>query len=236
MQNRKEGIFIGLIGLPGVGKSTLAKSLAQQIGARVFIEPGEDEWDIDHSKDWKGQVGRIESWVCSSNATKFREARALAKQGHKTVADAGIFLVNKELIHEPSMQWWYGLISKQEKFQLYTIAERNWFDESCRPDVLVLVETDKAAWLSYMEMRGRSDDNDPECVRQYDKQKKVMADSAERYAQENCIPFVRYINNLGIADKNATELARILDIHIHPHIQQAVENENGVKYIPSYRP
>src|SRR3990167_11437564 len=146
MQDRKEGLFIGLIGLPGVGKSTLAKSLAQQIGASVFIEPGEDEWDFDHSRNWKEQVGRIESWVCSSNASKFREAHALAMQGHKTVSDAGIFLVNKELIYASSTQWWYGLISNQEKSQLHTLAKQNWVDESCRPDVLVLVETDKATW------------------------------------------------------------------------------------------
>ncbi len=230
MQNRTEGMFIGLIGLPGVGKSTLAKSLAEQIGAKVFIEPGEDEWDIDRNKDWREQVGRIENWVCRSNVSKFREARALAKQGHKTVADAGIFLVNKELINATSMQWWYGLINTQEKSQLQTLSERNWVDESCRPDVLVLVETDKATWLSYMEKRGRSDDNDSESVRQYDTQKKLMADSAERYARENCIPFIRFINNLGVADKNATELARILDI------QHSAKNENREENVLRCRP
>ena len=134
------------------------------------------------------------------------------------------------------MQWWYGLINEQEKSQLHTLSKQNWLDETCRPDVLVLIETDQAAWLSYMKKRGRSDDNDPECVRQYDAQKRHMADSAERYARENGIPFVKYINTPGVANDNAKVLAQIISHSIPCPVQQSAESNASQQTVFRCRP
>ncbi len=136
------GIFIGFIGVPGVGKSSVAKELAELLNAEVFIEPGEEHYPIDNERDWQEQVDILENWVCETNLKNFQDARLLADNGEISIADAGIFLVNKELIYSPSYSWWYDLIPKEEKEKLYQSSLSNWENAPC-PDVLVLFETDE---------------------------------------------------------------------------------------------
>lgn len=123
----------------------------------------------------------------------FQEARLLANSGETTVADAGIFLVNKELIGASSFSWWYGLISQEEKDNIYQTALSDWVRAPC-PDVLVLFETDTKTWQHFLQQRGRNTDSDETCLSTYLEQQTVMARAAKQFANERGISFIKFNN------------------------------------------
>jgi deoxyadenosine/deoxycytidine kinase len=200
-----KGLFIGFIGVTGVGKTSVAYALAKKIGAHVFLEPGEESWPIDHDKSWQEQVAILENWVCESNLHNFEKARQLADAGDVAVTDAGIFLVNQELIHTPCNDWWYGLIPQDEKDRIYQKALSDWKNAPC-PDVLVLFETDKNTWLRFMQQRGRSTDSDETCLSTYLEQQSVMAQAAKKFANARGTFFIKFNNDYGSPEQSANRL------------------------------
>lgn len=208
--NHNKGIFIGFIGVPGVGKTSVATALANELQAQLFIEPGEEFWPIDHSTPWQKQVDILENWVCESNFQNFQKARQLADEGNITIADAGIFLVNKELIYDESNNWWYGLIPPEKKSLLYKKAESDWLHAPC-PDVLVLFETSQETWLRFIQERNRSTDQDETCLNNYPGQKTHMAKVAEQFASDRGIAFLKFNNNYGSPEHSAKKLHEVLD-------------------------
>ena len=204
-KNESQGLFIGFIGCSGVGKTSVASALAKKINAKVFVEPGEESWPVDHDRPWQEQVDILETWVCDLNYQNFLKARQLADEGNITVTDAGIFLVNKELIYTPSCDWWYGLMSKEIKDKSYQRALSDWDNAPC-PDVLVLFEADKETYCRFLHDRGRSSDADETNINNYLEQKTVMAKAAEQFAIDRGISFVTFNNEYGSPQTSADEL------------------------------
>jgi deoxyadenosine/deoxycytidine kinase len=209
--NRNTGIFIGFIGVPGVGKSTIATALAKQLDAQLFIEPGEESYPIDHHQPWQNQVAILENWVCETNLKNFEDARRLADAGNISIADGGIFLVNQELMDSPAYSWWYGLIPQEEKNKIYQISRHDWFNAPS-PDVLVLFEANTETWLRFLKQRARKTDEDAEKnLNTYLDQQKVMAEAAEKFANSRKINFIKFNNEYGSPEKSAALLYDILN-------------------------
>ncbi len=212
--NKKKGNFIGFIGVPGVGKTSVAYELAKKLKAEVFLEPGEDSWPMDHEKPWQEQVNILETWVCESNFNNFQNARQVADSGAIAVADAGIFLVNRELIHAPCNDWWYGLLEAEEKEKIYQKSLLDWVNAPC-PDVLVLFETDLNTWLRFMHKRGRSTDSDETCLNSYIEQQSVMRKAAKQFAQDRGVSFITFKNEYGSPEVSANKLFDQLSSHLN---------------------
>lgn len=231
---KSTGLFIGFIGVPGVGKSTVASELARILNAKVFIEPGEEAYPINNDQPWQNQVATLENWVCETNLKNFRDARELANSGNITIADAGIFLVNQELIFEPAYAWWYGLIPEKEKNKICQNAKSDWLNAPC-PDILVLFETDEETWLRFLKQRGRGTDSDENCLRTYLDQQKVMAQAAEKFAHSRKISFVKFNNEYGSPEKSATLLCNNLSCLISDkidfkYVDLTTPNEQSAKF------
>ena len=140
-----------------------------------------------------------------TNLKNFQEARRLADTGDRTIADAGIFLVNQELIDAPAFSWWFGLISSEEKDKIKQIAKSDWSNAPC-PDVLVLFETDTQTWLRFLLQRGRNTDTDEKCLSTYLDQKTVMAQAAEKFVNSRKIAFIKFNNEYGSPERSAALL------------------------------
>lgn len=210
LRTKDKGIFIGFIGVPGVGKSSLTEALAKQLEAKAFIEPGEAYWPIDHTKPWHTQVDVLEKWVCESNRQNFSDARAIADAGGKAIADAGIFLVNREIIYADSCAFWYGHLKKEHKDEIYKMAVADWSNSPC-PDVLVLLETDEDTWLRFLRQRARSADSDETFLSDYPAQQADIARAAEQFAKDRGIKFITYQNTTQTPEQNALLLWKKLE-------------------------
>ncbi len=205
-------MFIGFIGVPGVGKSTLATALAKHLNANLFIEPGEASWPIHHDVPWQQQVTVLENWVRETNHKNFQEARSLANAGKYAVADAGLFLINRELINAKSAEWYYAHMHEDERKQLHDLSVADWQHAPC-PDVMVLLETDIDTWRRFLAARGRSMDADDQFIQYYPEQQALIAAAARQIANDRGMQLISFTNQFGAPEKSAAELAQQLKIY-----------------------
>lgn len=206
-----KGLFVGFIGVPGVGKSTLAAALANKLGADVFIEPGEEHWPVD-PKQWQQHVNEIEKWLCKTNAQYFSQARKIADEGGKAVADAGIFLVNSKIVENSAFDYWYGHLNPEQKQNFNEQSKADRANPKCHPDIMVLINADKKTWLEFLKKRGRSYDSDDKNITSYDAQRLCMQAAAEEFAHSCGIKFTCFSNQFGNAEMNADRLLEQLGI------------------------
>lgn len=197
-------MFISFVGVPGVGKTTLALAVAKQLHAKIFIEPGTDAWPIPPEL-WQQHVAELERWVCTTNSKNFHDARMLADAGNIAITDTALFLINRELIHAPCCDWYYGLMSPAERAQTYQQAEIDWKASPC-PDILILLELDSETWRRYLQARGRSMDDDEEFINNYTDMQALIAAAAKQLVDEREIKLISYNNVFGSPEQNAASL------------------------------
>ena len=197
--------FIALAGVMGVGKSSLARVLAEKISVTEFIEPEADAWPVPEGEDWEEHVFNLEQWVRETHLDYFKDARQLAEQGRGSVADGGLFLLAKEFMDDPACQFYYGLMNESELKQVRQFAESDWNEAPC-PDVLVLLETDFETWRRFLLSRGRSMDTNKNFIDHYAGQQQVIKIAANKYAEEKGIKLVTFTNTFSNITINASRL------------------------------
>lgn len=199
-------LFIAFAGVMGVGKSSLARALANCLGGRYFIEPEAEAWPVPEGGKWEDHVMQLEQWVHDTNLLLFQQAKITSDSGVTSVADGGLFVLAKEYMDDPACEFYYGLLSADEMQQLRETARADWYGAPC-PDVLVLVETDLETWKRMLQKRGRIMDANPSFIASYQEQQRVIRAAAEKYAREKNIKVIRFNNAWADADENAHQLA-----------------------------
>lgn len=197
--------FIAFVGVMGVGKSSIAKALADKIGAAEFIEPEEDAWPIPEGERWEDHVFMLEQWVRDTHLAYFQEARRNVTQGKASVADGGLFLLAKEYMDDASCQFYYGLMNEDEIKQVRHHALVDWDNAPC-PDVIILLETDFETWKRFLQIRGRTMDANKNFIDHYAGQQQVIKVAAKKYAEEKGIKLVRFTNTFSNISINASRL------------------------------
>jgi deoxyadenosine/deoxycytidine kinase len=206
-QVSSRSLFIAFAGVMGVGKSSLARALAKQLGGRYFIEPEADAWPVPEGEKWEDHVMQLEKWVHDTNLSLFQQAMSSAESGVTSVADGGLFVLAKEYMDDPACEFYYDLLSADEMQQLRETACADWHEAPC-PDVLVLVETDLKMWKRMLQKRGRIMDANPSFIASYHEQQRAIRAAAETYAREKKINMIRFNNTWMDIDKNAHQLAK----------------------------
>lgn len=203
------GKFIGFIGMMGTGKSTLAKALAQHLQAQAFIEPEAEHWPIPDGEPWENHVYALESWVRNTNYNHFMLAREAADKGACAVSDGGFFLLNRELMGTDCCDWYFSHLSADEYDRLLNQAIADWASAPA-VDILVLLEADKATWLSFLKERGREMDENADMVKHYEALQHLIAAAATKFATERGIPLVRFVTTTAAPRQNMKLLLQSL--------------------------
>lgn len=182
-------MLLAFLGLPGAGKSTLAQSLADELGAQAFLEPEEDAWPdyVRHPHPY-GDFTRL-MWFRTQRVPLYYKASRVSENGEIAVLDSYYDKWCEGWLGKPGLEW---LISPDDPY--FEIArETARVDRRCLPsaDVVILLEISADLWLDQLKERGRTiDQSDPFLASHYTQSHFIEA--AEDRAEADGSVLIRY--------------------------------------------
>jgi deoxyadenosine/deoxycytidine kinase len=161
----KKGILIALIGIPGSGKSSLCKQLAQCLQAQYFLEPEEEQWpDCVKLRKLVGNYTML-SWFRSIRVTQLYQASQQRENGSHVIIDSYYDKLFYKYMHDKNLAW---LIDKKDPyFSALKIAAKNDWHQLPIADILVCMNINLNIWKKFIFKRGRIFDKDPSFQRSY---------------------------------------------------------------------
>ncbi len=144
-----ESLFIGIAGMIGVGKSTLATALGEHLEIDVYYEPVEDN---EYLEDFYRDTGRYSfaMQVYLLNR-RFQQHQEIIWRGRSAVQDRTIYedsIFAKMLADS-------GLMDERD-FRTYSELFRNMSNFMCKPNVIVYLDASPELSLERIRKRGRT--------------------------------------------------------------------------------
>lgn len=143
-----ERLFIGIAGMIGAGKSTLARALGEHLGIDVYYEPVKDnEYLEDFYRDTKRYSFATQIYLLNR---RFQQHQEIIWTGRSAVQDRTIYedsvfarmLVQLGLMDERDYRTYVELFSHMSNFM-------------CRPNVIVYLDVSPERSLERIKMRSR---------------------------------------------------------------------------------
>jgi deoxyadenosine kinase len=145
---RLQDLFIGIAGLIGAGKTTLARALGEHLGLPVYYEPVTDnEYLADFYRDTKQYAFATQIYLLNR---RFQQHQEIIWRGGGGVQDRTIYedavfaktLVNQDLLDERDYRTYLQLFRHMSNFM-------------CRPNVIVYLDLKPESSMERIQMRSR---------------------------------------------------------------------------------
>jgi hypothetical protein len=153
-------VIIAMLGLPGAGKSTLARALAELLDADALLEPDEAQWpEFVVHPHVNGAFTRL-SWFRSQRVPLYYAAKDSAARGHAAILDSYYDKWCVGWLGRPGLEW---LIEPDDPY-MPVARQMASTDHEQLPaaDVVIMLEIDEQQWLEQLASRGRViDRHDP---------------------------------------------------------------------------
>ncbi|TNE44213.1 MAG: deoxynucleoside kinase [Deltaproteobacteria bacterium] len=147
-----EKIFIGISGLIGAGKSTLAATLADHLGLEAYYEPVEDN---EYLADFYRDIGRYSFAMQIYLLNKrFLQHQQIIWQGKGGVQDRTIY----EDTVFARMLMKSGLMDQRD-YETYVSLFENMSNFMCKPNVIIYLDVAPENALQRINQRGRNIEN-----------------------------------------------------------------------------
>ena len=141
-------IFIGIAGMIGAGKSTLAKELGEHLGIDTYYEPVADNAYLeDFYRDTRSYSFAMQVYLLNR---RFQQHQEIIWRGRSAVQDRTIYedsIFAKMLAHT-------GLMDDRD-YRTYVQLFRNMSNFMCKPSVIVFLDVSPAASAERIRMRNR---------------------------------------------------------------------------------
>jgi hypothetical protein len=151
-------VIIAMLGLPGAGKTTLAKALAALVGADLFLEPDESRWPafVVHPHT-KGAFTSL-SWFRSQRVPLYWDAFESHADGRTAILDSYYDKWCVGWLGHPSFEW---LIRPDDPY-IEVAKHMAAVDAAELPaaDAVVVLEIDEPQWRRQLALRSRRIDSD----------------------------------------------------------------------------
>lgn len=146
--SRLQDLFIGIAGLIGAGKSTLAKALGEQIGLPVYYEPVQDnEYLADFYADTAKYAFATQIYLLNR---RFQQHQEIIWGGQGAVQDRTIYedaIFAKSLVN-------LGLMDDRD-YRTYLSLFRHMSNFMCRPNIIIYLDISPETSFERIKMRSR---------------------------------------------------------------------------------
>jgi deoxyadenosine kinase len=143
-----ENLFIGIAGMIGAGKSTLAEALGRHLDMDVYYEPIEDhEYLADFYRDTRRYAFATQIYLLNR---RFQQHQEIIWRGRSAVQDRTIYedsIFAKMLAKS-------GLMDERD-YRTYVTLFRNMSNFMCKPNVIVYLDVSPEDSLERIKKRGR---------------------------------------------------------------------------------
>ncbi len=141
-------IFIGIAGMIGAGKSTLAKALAEHLGIDVYYEPVDDnEYLGDFYRDTAKHSFAMQVYLLNR---RFQQHQEIIWRGRSAVQDRTIY---EDSIFAKTLAD-VGLMDPRD-YRTYVQLFRNISNFMCKPSVIVYLDVSPERSLERIQRRSR---------------------------------------------------------------------------------
>jgi deoxyadenosine kinase len=145
---RFENLFIGIAGMIGAGKSTLAKSLGEHLEIDVYYEPvAENEYLEDFYRDTKRYSFATQIYLLNK---RFRQHQEIIWRGRSAVQDRTVYedsIFAKMLART-------GLMEERD-YRTYVELFRHMSNFMCKPNVIIYLDVSPEESQERIRARGR---------------------------------------------------------------------------------
>jgi deoxyadenosine kinase len=143
-----ERLFIGIAGMIGAGKSTLARSLGEHLGIDVYYEPVENnEYLADFYRDTKRYSFATQIYLLNK---RFQQHQEIIWRGRSAVQDRTIY---EDSIFARMLAT-SGLMEERD-YRTYLELFRNMSNFMCKPNLIVYLDVTPERSIERIRARGR---------------------------------------------------------------------------------
>lgn len=145
---RLQDLFIGIAGMIGAGKSTLAKALGEHLGLPVYYEPVQDnEYLADFYRDTRRYAFATQIYLLNR---RFQQHQEIIWRGGGGVQDRTIY---EDAVFAKTL---VGLDLMEERdYRNYVSLFRHMSNFMCRPNVIVYLDVRPERSLERIKTRSR---------------------------------------------------------------------------------
>jgi homotetrameric cytidine deaminase len=153
----RRGTLIAGVGIPGCGKSTVARELAQLVQARVFVEPEASDWPAAVTeRDVNGRFTGM-SWFRTIRVPTYFEADAIRSKGGIAILDSYFDKLCTHWLGAKGMEWLMSPVDPY--FEIAKkLADLDW-ERLPLADAIITFEVEKATWKRLLKARSRQLDD-----------------------------------------------------------------------------
>jgi len=206
---RESGLLITFFGLPGSGKSTTCKCLADLIdGAQSFLEPNEAQWpEAVLNRHKFGKFTAI-TWFRAMRLPLLYRAQSIRNNGLVALVDSYYDKLISEYIEFPAMQW---LLPSDDPY-IHVARELFQLDYQLLPDAdcLIFLRIAEADWRELLRGRGRAMDSESDFLNQYSSQEAFL-NAAESFSRRAGATLIVHDQKMGSPEQTATAILEELN-------------------------
>ena len=143
-----ENVFIGIAGMIGAGKSTLAKSLGEHLGIDVYYEPiADNEYLEDFYRDTPRYAFATQIYLLNR---RFQQHQEIIWKGRSAVQDRTIYedSIFAKMLADT------GLMDERD-YRTYLELFRHMSNFMCKPNLIVYLDVSPERSLERIHGRGR---------------------------------------------------------------------------------